>query len=126
MNATLLLAAFVAVLAIAWMAMRGEQDASLRWPEASGTVLAVEAAPAVGRGAGRRERLDAWQPLVVYDYEVHGRRYTSERIKLDPSYARMGRAEVEEFLQHYRPGTPIRVRYDPKQPGRAILVPGRG
>lgn len=123
----MLLAVFVVLIALAWTAMRRAQDDSLlRWPEASGMVVAVDAAPAVGRGTGRRERLEAWQPLVVYDYEVAGRRYTGERLKLDPAHARMTRREVDELLRHYRPGMPVRVRYDPRRPERAVLIPGRG
>ena len=97
--ALMLLAGFVLIIAVAWTAMRREQDASEHWPEATGTVVAVEAAPAVGRGAGRRERLEAWQPQVVYDYEVRGRRYTGERLQLDPAHARMSRSEVDELLR---------------------------
>jgi hypothetical protein len=122
----MLLAAFLLIVAVAWVAMRREQDASLSWPEATGMVVAVDAAPAVGRGTGRRERFEAWQPQVVYDYEVRGRRYTGERLKLDPAHARMSRSEVDDLLRFYRPGMPVRVRYDPKRPERAVLIPGRG
>lgn len=121
-----LLAAFIAVLAVAWSVMRRDQDGSLHWPEAAGTVVAVEAEPAVGRGTGRRTSEETWRPLVVYDYEVDGRRYTGERLTLSPEHARMSRGEVDEMLRFYHPGMPIRVRYDPRRPDRAVLIPGRG
>jgi len=120
----LLLGACITLLVIAWSATRQEQDASRSWPEASGTVLAVDAAPAVGRGTGRRETPKVWQPQVVYDYEVGGRHYTGERLQLEPGFARMSRSEVDDLLRRYRPGMPVRVRYDPKRPDRAVLIPG--
>ena len=88
-------------------------------------MVQVDAARAVGRGAGRREQVEAWQPQVVYHYEVGGRRYTGERLESDPAHARMSRSEVDELLRDYRPGMSVRVRYDPKRPERAVLVPDR-
>ena len=125
-TALMLLAAFVLILAIAWGASRREQDASQQWPEAAGTVVTVEAEPAVGRGAGRREQVEAWQPKVVYRYEVDGRPYTSGRLEFDPAHARMSRSEVDDLLRGYRPGMAVRVRYDPARPERAVLVSDRG
>jgi hypothetical protein len=55
---------------------------------------------------------------IVYDYEVGGRQYTSDRLAFSRSGSRK-RAEADKAK--YPPGKLVHVYYNPKRPQRAII-----
>ena len=93
---------------------------SKQWPTASGKVvdLDIVMTPAV-RGTYT-------SPLVGYEYEVRGVRYTSKRIDYSGRGSSLGSwsGPSRNYLRRYREGGPLTVRYDPNEPRRAVLETG--
>lgn len=57
---------------------------------------------------------------VRYEYEVGGRRYTSERIAL-ANVASSDRSAAEGLVARYAEGTAVEVSFDPDDPASAVL-----
>ena len=93
---------------------------SKQWPTATGKVvdLDIVTTPA-GRGSYTI-------PLVGYEYEVRGVRYTSKRIDYSGRGSSFGAwsRPSRDYLRRYREGGPLTVRYDPNEPRRAVLETG--
>lgn len=79
------------------------------WSTASGTITQARIAPP--STPGKRE-----QRHFVYEYEVDGKTYSSDRF----SFASVG-GDRTAGIQRYRPGDPVVVHYNPKQPSIAVL-----
>ena len=93
---------------------------SKQWPTAIGKVIDAEIVltPAV-RGSYT-------SPLVGYEYEVRGVRYTSNRIDYSGRGSSLGAwsGPTRDYLRRHREGEPVTVRYDPNEPKRAVLETG--
>lgn len=108
-----------------WVAARS-------WPTTNGTitssaVLAGEAADDY-RGellTGTDERANIggtgeYVPRVEYEYRVDGIRYEGDRISwTDGAFSR--RSMAATLVGQYPPGTIVELRYDPADPGEAVL-----
>ena len=97
-------------------AMRSAR-ASRGWPVATGTVLS---------GDIQKTERDSdygtsvsYVPRLRYAYEVGGRRYESDRIRFGK--IEEDEAGAREILERYAVGSPVQVRYDPKNPSQATL-----
>lgn len=101
-------------------------EASLRWPRVDGRILDArceidedtEAAITIG-GDGPY----SYTAHVLYEYTVAGRRYRSRRFTWRPTRSNDAR-KVHALLVGLRAGEKVVVRYDPKRPERAVVVPG--
>lgn len=61
-------------------------------------------------------------PRVVYEYEVGGRRYSSEQIRAgDRFFAMRSSGDAYDIVDRYPVGTAIAVFYDPNDPNQAAL-----
>lgn len=61
---------------------------------------------------------------ITYRYWVDGRKYVSSRVT--PETLGFGsRREAVEVVERFPAGGPVKVYYDPKKPGRAVLLPGK-
>jgi hypothetical protein len=61
-------------------------------------------------------------PVVVYQYEVNGQRYQSQRIKAGEQFLNvrvMGQADAT--VNRYPIGATVTVYYDPKNPAESVL-----
>lgn len=87
-------------------------EAARSWPRAPATITATR----VGRSKNSH-----W-PEVRYNYQVAGRDYHGKRLEF-VRHSR-GKAECEAMLAHYAPGTQVFARYDPDNPGFAVLEAG--
>jgi len=61
-------------------------------------------------------------PVVVYQYEVNGQRYQSQRIKAGEQFLNvrvMGQADAT--VNRYSIGATVTVYYDPKNPAESVL-----
>lgn len=92
------------------------QNASFRWPTATGTVF--QSSRIYG---GDHERAD-----VVYRYEVDGTRYIARQISLwSPDLSSwVSSHDIQRFVSAHPVGSEVTVYYDPKQFGNAVLIPG--
>jgi Protein of unknown function (DUF3592) len=91
---------------------------SARWPLAEGRVTGggIEIVE-VARGKSAISRYETYRPVVAYTYEVAGATCSNDI----PAISLKSREEAEEVLRSYPVGVPLRVYYDPDDPGTAVL-----
>src|SRR5437870_13919265 len=115
----------LAVLAIVVSSLR-EAAAMKRWPVAEGRVLSAKVEKyreSVSRGTGGpRDRMTLYRPVLLYEYEVAGRRFRGSRIAQSPGLDR-GVPEFAEVVERYRSGSAVAVRYNPRRPDESVLEP---
>jgi hypothetical protein len=89
-----------------------------RWPIIEGRVTdgRIEVVE-VPRGKSAILHDEKYLPAVTYAYEVAGTTYSNDR----PSYRLDRREEAEGELLAYPVGAPLRVYYDPDDPGTSVL-----
>ncbi len=61
---------------------------------------------------------------ITYRYWVDGRKYVSSGVTPE-SLGFGSRREAQEVVDRFPPGSKVAVYYDPKRPGRAVLLPGK-
>ncbi|MFO1015022.1 MAG: DUF3592 domain-containing protein [Caulobacteraceae bacterium] len=83
--------------------------AARQWPEVPGKVTYVNVSHFQGNHV----------PEVRYEYEVAGKAYKSTRVKFGGW--RGSRELAHQFIAGYPPGKEVSVKYDPKNPGNAVL-----
>ncbi len=92
---------------------------SLQWPKISGSVVQSRIFYHPGRAAFSFHTVE-----VEYVYQVDGRVYSGNRVKLwDPDLHRED-ILTEPFVAAHPVGSTVDVYYDPQQPERAVLIPG--
>lgn len=99
---------------IAFMARRqklGEE--SKGWPTASGRIISSEVKSYSSSEGGRKH-----SPAIAYVYTVEGREYRSDRIAFDEIVAA---GWARQMVNKYPAGAEVLVRYDPRDPSRAVL-----
>ena len=97
-----------------------------RWPTAPGTIATSrdEAHDGVTRDAqGYDVASTSYVPVVTYDYEVAGTRYTGT--KVSRSTGAVDAPSVKRVLDRYPPRATVAVLYDPANPATAYLEEGR-
>jgi hypothetical protein len=109
-----------------WLAI-GEARASVGWPTAKGTVVAVgtaRAAVSEGKEPGKRGGFFS-SPLVYYRYTVNGKGYASPRLRI--GRGALGAApSLAELHARFPAGAQVSVHYDPAAPHIAVLDAGAG
>ncbi len=106
---------FAAVLAL----MPGQRVAgSERWPVADAVI--VESSVSARRDGGRQRFL----PVLSYRYDVDGQRFEGSRITWSTGRGFRKYTRARRQLDRYRPGSTVKVHYDPARPGSAVLEPG--
>jgi len=102
-------------------------EASKRWRRTEGKVL--DAWFELDEHSGEDaliyfgEATDSHVARLVYEYFVDGRRYRSRHFTYRPTRHRDAR-KVFALLREFRVGNTVQVRYDPKRPQRAVVLPG--
>jgi hypothetical protein len=87
------------------------------WPLTPGVVLTAEVVAEARRGGG------AYEPTVTYSYTVAGTPYVANVLR-SGGFDFGSRANAEAKLAQYPVGSRVDVRYDPDDPGRAVLETG--
>lgn len=88
--------------------------AAQAWPIATGTITATEILK------GGTSRHPTFSPVVRYEYEVGGRKYSGDRLR--PGYVKTGsRAAAERMIQPYPVNASVPVRYDPADLDSSLL-----
>lgn len=97
-------------------------EASRRWRLTQGTVVDIwfDVQEKTDNDGGQYVSTDAH---LVYDYVVAGRRHRSRHFTYRPARG-LGEREAYALLSGIRKGQTIEVRYDPKRPQRAVVLPG--
>ena len=105
--------------------------ASEHWTETKGRVVAsgVETRRDVGATDGpAAPRRYEHRPAVRYTYTAGGATYTADRVRFGENTAERGegaRARAQAEADRYPEGQDVSVFYDPDDPSRAVLEPGR-
>ena len=97
-------------------------EASRRWRRTQGTVVDVWFDVQEKRDADGDHYVST-DAHLVYDYVVAGRRHRSRHFTYRPARG-LGEREAYALLSGIRKGQAIEVRYDPKRPQRAVVLPG--
>jgi hypothetical protein len=87
------------------------------WPAVQGVVIESTV-------AAKREGRQLYRPVVRYHYEVGRERYEGSRIQWAASAGYRKYTRARRILDRYRSRQTIKVHYDPKRPGVAVLKPG--
>lgn len=96
---------------------------SASWPVAEGRVTGGRI-EIIERPRGKSAILydETYLPVVTYAYEVAGTGCSNDI----PAISRKRREEAEGVLLSYPVGAPLRVYYDPDDPGTSVLETGDG
>ena len=120
----------LAVFAIVVSSLR-EAAAMKRWPVAEGRVLSAkveEYRTSVSRGTGGpRDRMTLYRPVLVYEYDVAGKRFRGSRIAQSPGLDRGVPEFAQKVVDRYAVGSAVAVRYNPRRADESVLearVPG--
>src|SRR5438132_13730103 len=109
----------LAVLAIVVSSLR-EAAAMKRWPVAEGRVLSAKVEKyreSVSRGTGGpRDRMTLYRPVLLYEYEVAGKRFRGGRIAQSLGLDRGVREFAAEVEDRDRSGSAVAVRYNARRP----------
>ena len=116
----------LAILAIVVSSLR-EAAAMKRWPVAEGRVLSAkveEYRTSVSRGTGGpRDRMTLYRPVLIYEYEVAGKRFRGTRIAQSPGLDRGIPEFAQKVVDLYPVGNAVAVRYNPRRPDESVLEP---
>ncbi len=95
-----------------------DRHASEAWPRTRGEVVSSE----VYRRSGKSST--DWCIKLHYTYVVNNEVFSSKRLStswMSSSACDRDKALIESRFERLRPGAPIRVRYNPARPGKAII-----
>ena len=116
----------LAVLAIVVSSLR-EAAAMKRWPVAEGRVLSAKVEKyrqSVSRGTGgARDRMTLYRPVLLYEYEVAGKRFRGSRVAQSPGLDRGVPEFAQKLVDRYPVGSAVTVLYNPKRPDESVLEP---
>ena len=117
--------ALIGLATLAWcLVATGRARASVAWRPVQARILSSR----VTRETSSRSDVDDAIPItyyfpeVVYEYDVEGLTYTSNKILFLTVNCR--RVEAEETVARYPAGAQVTAWVDPRQPRRAVLEPG--
>jgi hypothetical protein len=105
----------IAMIVIAFSLPKSlEARASANWPSVPGTVVEVHFA---------REPVDRKDPPPEfrYRYTVNGVTYEGQRLELLNDLTKYN---APKYLDSYKKDSPVTVYYSPRNPARAVLIPG--
>ena len=99
-----------------------------RWPFVEGTIISSQVRSSTSHDRDTHTATVDYYLKVRYEYVVANKRYEGSNRNLTfDAVARSSLAQEMERLRtsDFAVGKPIRVHYDPRKPGRAVLDPGR-
>lgn len=89
------------------------------WKQVEGLIVSSEAV----RDPYAGDRHIFWSPVITYEYEVQGTRYTARRISLTGHGVRNSQnGAIRQATTDFAPGARVAVWYDPQDPRRAALI----
>ncbi len=94
---------------------------SKAWPVVRATISTSDIEPSGKKYKG----INLYYPEVTLSYEVEGKNYTTkERPKNKDGLAEGSKQWARELALKYKPGTAVRLYYNPKRPKQATVRPG--
>lgn len=104
-------------------------SASKSWPSVDGVIVSSEvqsdwSSPTPGTPQHRSGTQRMYRAAVRYAYRVDGVDYEGARVE-PGEYSSSSAKRAYRIAGTYRKGQTVQVFYDPDDPGRAVLVPGK-
>jgi hypothetical protein len=90
-------------------------QAAKSWPTADGRIVSS----VISRGGTSRKKMRKYTPVIRYEYEVEGNRFTNDRLAFGLSIGSKGWAEQK--VKEYPRGQAVEVRHHPNKHGTAVL-----
>lgn len=96
-----------------------------RWPTTHGRILMSDSEWFLNQDSdgGRLTYRTHYKPVVVYGYEVNGRRYMGDRVTIGVVTSSTSPGLAKRLAARYPVGTEVKVRYDPNKPSESVLMP---
>ncbi|CAG1015949.1 hypothetical protein ANAEL_05413 [Anaerolineales bacterium] len=86
------------------------------WQSVTGTIMMSSVQSSYSSGS------HSTYPVVVYQYEVRGQRYQSQRIKAGEQFLNVRiSGQAEATVQKYPIGSTVTVYYNPSNPAESVL-----
>lgn len=102
-----------------------EGKATLSWLPVNGVVLSSDiSSKRVRKTTGNKGYKTEKRFNISYEYEVKGKKYTSYKLGWGKKDGKT--LTYEQLLATYPKGKTVKVFYNPKAPGKAVLHPGTG
>jgi hypothetical protein len=111
-------ACFGLLALLLFVAAHHHSKVAQQWPKAAGTVVKSEVESFRETTSGRTTTM--YRPAVEFSYEVRGRSYRSNQIKLGMT-ASGTQDYAEKVATKYLAGSAVEVHYDPDNPGDGAL-----
>jgi hypothetical protein len=102
-------------LLVGGMILRKQVLEAQKWPGTSGIVLEST----IQSDSSQNGEI-TFGPKVVYEYQVAGKKFTSDQlalVEIDTANENAARAKAEK----YPAGSPVTVHYDPRKPNMAFI-----
>ena len=96
------------------------------WPRVPGIVRssAVQESYKTRKSGSGSERYKVYEATLIYDYTVDAQSYTGDRISFGHAPSENRHAE-QSYVDRLPSGSEVTVFYDPNQPDRSVLHPGK-
>jgi hypothetical protein len=89
------------------------------WPHVTGTIVVSDLQRVKDTDGGY-----TYRPEVTYHYTVAGKEFVASRVAFGDRISLGWSAPAVKTVRRYRAGTSVVVRYNPNEPGEAVLQPG--
>ena len=90
------------------------------WPTVAGTIISAELESYIDYDDDG-DATTMYRPLIIYQYEVEGERYTNNRVKVQKFAATSMQRVSRKKLEKYPVGGAVDVHYNPDNPQDALL-----
>jgi hypothetical protein len=94
-----------------------------RWSTCQGTITRSETEKSTFYNQGVKSAM--FVPAIEYEYVVNGKTYRS-KVRSFSNWSLGDRLSASEILSKYKQGAQVVVRFDPRNPSRAVLEYGVG
>ncbi len=106
-------------LGFGWVSYQADQAAK-QWPVVEGQITEASVRESTSRDSGGYEK-HHFTPEVVYEFQVEGESYTSNRLTPSFQTSYSDATEAQAVLATYPKGLRVEVHYDPQDPNQAAL-----
>jgi hypothetical protein len=100
-----------------------QELATLEWPTCEGEMIESRTEVSSWKYWGREDEETPTIAIVAYSYEVNGKEFVGNRIRLHDDRSGQKRF-ISELLKNYPLGGTVTVHFDPKAPANCCLRPG--
>jgi hypothetical protein len=116
----------IGILAVGYYFQRRTESIE-KWPSTYGKVISAEIKEVIStrRTSGKNVNQESkttvsYYPSIKYEYYASGKKHISDQISISVD-GRSSPEYIQPILDKYKPGSKVRVFYDPENPDDAVL-----